>query len=111
MWDLPGGRPCHGESIFQTLQREVFEETGLKILKALPYCNEAYVIEYKDSGISISIHHTCLIYNVVKFDDSEFKENISEEDVDGCAWIEKSKLNQIPLSKVVLCALSNYFSK
>lgn len=105
MWDLPGGRPSHGESIFQTLEREVFEETGVKISKVSPYRNEAFLVEYKDSGTPVSLHHTCLIYSVLEFDDSELKENIVEEDVAGCAWIEKSKLNQLPLSKVILCAL------
>lgn len=105
MWDLPGGRPSHGESIFQTLKREIFEETGIQISKALLYRNEAFLVEYKDSETLISLHHTCLIYNVLEFDDSALKENIVEEDVAGCAWIEKSKLKQLPLSKVVLCAL------
>ncbi|MFI5344549.1 MAG: NUDIX domain-containing protein [Chlamydiales bacterium] len=105
MWDLPGGRPTHGESIFQTLKREVFEETGILLAKASPYCNESFLVEYKDAETLISLHHTCLIYHALEFDDSALKENIVEEDVTGCSWIEKSKLNQLSLSKVVLCIL------
>ena len=31
VWDLPGGKVEHGEEPMQTLQREVWEEAGLKI--------------------------------------------------------------------------------
>ena len=65
MWDLPGGRPFHGESIFQTLEREIFEETGVKIFKALPHCNAAFLVGYKDLETLVSLHHTCLIYSVL----------------------------------------------
>lgn len=51
---------------------------------------------------AISLHHTCLIYKATQFDSSQFQENIAEEDVAGCAWIEKSQLTHFPLSKVVL---------
>jgi 8-oxo-dGTP diphosphatase len=103
MWDLPGGRPCHGESIFETLSREIFEETGVRIFKTLPHRNEAFLVEYKDSEKLVSLHHICLIYNVLEFDDSGLKEDIVEEDVAGCAWMDKSKLDQLSLSKVALC--------
>lgn len=33
LFDLPGGRPEHGESVKQTLKREICEETGLIIQK------------------------------------------------------------------------------
>ncbi|HSX13283.1 MAG TPA: NUDIX domain-containing protein [Chlamydiales bacterium] len=105
MWDLPGGRPTHGESIFQTLKREVFEETGILLSKASPYQNVAFLVEYKESETLISLHHTCLIYHALEFDDSKIKENIVEEDVAGCSWIEKPNLSQLPLSRVVLCIL------
>lgn len=105
MWDLPGGRPAHGETILQTLQREVIEETGIELIDVVPYSNQAFVVEYKDGEEAISLHHTCLIYKATQFDSSQFQENIAEEDVVGCAWIEKSQLTDLPLSKVVLCAV------
>jgi len=105
MWDLPGGRPAHGETISQTLQREVREETGIELTDVIPHTNQAFVIEYKDGEEAISLHHTCLIYKATQFDSSHFQESINEEDVAGCAWIEKSQLTLLPLSKVVLRAL------
>lgn len=105
MWDLPGGRPCHGETILQTIQREVKEETGIDLIDVAPHLNQAFVVEYKNGDETISLHHTCLIYKATRYDSSQFQENIAEEDVAGCSWIQKSQLTDIPLSKVVLCAL------
>jgi 8-oxo-dGTP diphosphatase len=105
MWDLPGGRPAHGETIPQTLQREVEEETGIQLIDVAPYLNRTFLIEYKDGEEVISLHHTCLIYKATQFDASQFQENINGEDVAGCAWIEKSQLTQLALSKVALCVI------
>ena len=35
MWDVPGGKKQTGESVLEGLQREVFEETGLKITSVI----------------------------------------------------------------------------
>jgi 8-oxo-dGTP diphosphatase len=104
-WDLPGDRPDHGETILQTLKREIKEETGIELLDAVFHANCAFTIEYMDNNESISFHHICLIYKATKFDASHFKEAINHEDVQSCAWIKKSELNCTPLSNVALSIL------
>lgn len=104
-WDLPGGRPEHGEAILQTLQREVKEETGVKINSVTPYINESFLIEYKDGEETISLHHICLIYKVAHFDSSSFLDDIRTEDVLGSGWIKKRDLGTLSLSPAARCAL------
>ncbi|MBM3196240.1 MAG: NUDIX domain-containing protein [Chlamydiae bacterium] len=99
-WDLPGGRPIHGETIFETLFREVKEETGIAILDAKPALNIAFAVDYIEGSDPISLHHTCLIYKVTRFDAANYQDSIHLEDVQGASWIEKSQLETIPLSKV-----------
>lgn len=101
MWDLPGGRPLHGEMIAETLKREVREETGIELIEMTLLTNQTFIVEYMEGNESISLHHTCLIYKATKFDSSHFQENINEEDVAGCAWIEKTQISNLPVSTVV----------
>jgi ADP-ribose pyrophosphatase YjhB (NUDIX family) len=43
LWNLPGGRQQPGELLLETLVREVFEETGLRVrVKELAYISESY---------------------------------------------------------------------
>jgi 8-oxo-dGTP pyrophosphatase MutT (NUDIX family) len=105
MWDLPGGKPLHGETLFQTLQREIQEETHINLEKATLFLNQSHLIEYQEQETLISLHHICLIFKALQFNDSNLKTDIMNEDVEGCAWIEKARLSQLPLSRVVLSIL------
>ncbi len=101
-WDLPGGSPLHGESILQTLHREVFEETGVRLDCVDHHKNIAFTVEYKEGGKRISLHHICLVYMARdSFDTSGFIEKVEKEDVSECAWIKRSQLlGKFPTSKV-----------
>jgi len=103
-WDLPGGSPLHGESILQTLHREVLEETGIRLDCVDHHSNFAFTVEYKEADKRISLHHTCLVYMVRDFfDTSGFIEKVDREDVSECAWVTRSQLlGKFPTSKVFL---------
>ncbi|MBI3284063.1 MAG: NUDIX domain-containing protein [Burkholderiales bacterium] len=42
-WEFPGGKVEPGESILDALKREFFEELGVTILSAEPWCGVEYV--------------------------------------------------------------------
>lgn len=102
MLDLPGGRPEHGESIFETLKREILEETGVVVLEAVLHKNAAFSVDYFDKDSPISLHHIALIYKVTKFEKNGLK-NIHYEDAAGSIWVKKSELKNHSISKVVQC--------
>ncbi|MCB1149291.1 MAG: NUDIX domain-containing protein, partial [Chlamydiia bacterium] len=71
-YDLPGGRPEMGEEPFQTLQREVLEETGVLVMEATFYKTVTIQTEH--------LLHTAHFYKVSLFDASHFNPTPRLED-------------------------------
>jgi 8-oxo-dGTP pyrophosphatase MutT (NUDIX family) len=107
MWDLPGGSPEFGESIEETLRREVLEETGFILKEAFILKNVAFCVDYQENGMSICLHHTCLIYKGAVEDFSHLNADIQKEDVAGCTFYKKEDLAKQPISKVILALLQS----
>lgn len=107
LWDLPGGRPEFGESIFETLKREIHEETGISILDYHFMKNEVYICDYFEEDQRVLMHHTCLIYRITSFDETEMTPNINLEDVEICQWHDKAFLDHTTITKATLSVLEN----
>jgi 8-oxo-dGTP pyrophosphatase MutT (NUDIX family) len=54
-WDIPGGRVDHGEHPYNTLEREVKEETGLNILRGNPVGMYYFFRDRDDAQIVLTV--------------------------------------------------------
>lgn len=93
LFDLPGGRPIHGEPLLKALEREIEEETGIKAKSFSLLGNFSNLIPYQDSeGHLKELYHIALVYLINDFDLKNFNDSIVAEDVIGCLWISRHQL-------------------
>ncbi len=94
-WDLPGGRLQKGESLIETLRREVEEETGLdQLLEIHPFS-----MFLTDTRIPINNENVGLIFSVFLCDVPSFSPRLSEEHIrfEWFTAVEAAqKLTQLP---------------
>ena len=84
MWTIPGGRIQAGETLKQAVEREIFEETALKI-KAGEITYTFELIEKKDDG-EIKFH-----YIIIDFDaDYISGEPQADDDALETGWISEN---------------------
>lgn len=101
LYDLPGGRPLHGEPLRDTLRRELVEETGIHAEAFHLLDNISFTVTYQDAdGITGELYHIALIYRVENADMTHFNPDIVKEDVQGSLWVPQGRLcteNSSPL--------------
>lgn len=106
LFDLPGGRPLHGEPLEQALKREVAEETGIHVLAFSFLGNFSFLTPYKDlDGEEKELYHISLIYKVEDANLDNFNPSIIEEDANGSIWLNQTSIDEkecSPLLKKVL---------
>lgn len=109
LFDLPGGRPSHGESIIEALTREIKEETGVEGSDFSFFGNFSFLVPYKDSDdIPKELYHIALTYRVNDFEVKNFNPTIIDEDVNGSLWIKPYNLRKQESSPLLRTILESY---
>lgn len=96
--DFPGGTPDFDETLEQTLERELLEETGLKINHAKQLITLLTIFECDH----YLFRHIGIIYAVNVTLHDNLKTSYDGEDSDGCVWQNIDKINNLSCSPFVL---------
>lgn len=108
LFDLPGGRPLHGEDLMDALSREIREETGLITKSYTLFGNFSYLVSYQDAKGKVEMHHIALTYRVNNVDFTNFNDSIVNEDVNGSLWISPHLLRKETSSPLLRSILKSY---
>lgn len=92
MWSIPGGSVELGETLKQAAEREILEETGIRINAGEPvYSFE--VIEYDDTG-KIRFHYYIIDLDC-KFENGQIKPG---DDAADARWISEKNLDLLQIN-------------
>lgn len=94
LFDLPGGKPNHGENLFEALKREFLEETNISIRKCTLINNFSFLISYQnEKNENCQFYHIALLYLIDSADINKHNPFIIEEDVYESLWINKDQIS------------------
>ena len=99
-WNLPGGKLEHGEKPELALQREVREETGVRVLAYRLWDNYSIVVQFIDHAKEVSMHHIGLVYQITKYDDRQTIRDMDFEDSLSAQWVHLSSLSKKDISPI-----------
>ena len=88
IYDFPGGGLKYGESLSETLEREVFEEVGLKVKQGELIGAWDFILEKWQVEI-VCIGYQCEILGEEKIDLSK---NPAEEDIFEYLWLSQAEI-------------------
>lgn len=106
LYDLPGGRPEHGEPLVNTLRREFKEEVGFEPKSFSLFKNSSFLVPYINSDDEpCEFYHIALIYRIEESDLSTINAHIHLEDVAGASWVLIEQLTEQNSSPLLLEAV------
>lgn len=82
-WDLPGGTNEFGESLPETLKREILEETGLEV-EVLEMLSKSVSRKWNHKDYSI---HVVVVCYYCRYVDGEL--NLNDHKINDLRWVKK----------------------
>lgn len=105
LWAIPGGNLNLGETLQDAAQREIMEETGIKIEAKLPPHITFDLIERDEEG-KIRFHYV-IVDLIADYVSGEPK---GADDALDARWVKIEDLDKMPVSKNTLKVLKSYHS-
>lgn len=106
-WDLAGGKPEFGETAKETLEREVLEETGLRLRNAKLQSIITYVHNYESRRTKEEMYHMCIVYSAEAKSLKGLLDETDGQDSSGARVFTKREIEKLKLTPLAKKALIN----